>query len=428
MKNPETHLPFLPLIAALALLVGCESQPLILIPAPIIYLEGGLDPHAHLTPEERTTEVRVFYATDRVAQSDPDGPPYGNRPDTVLHLGEAVVSFGGQDMTWEQLHAASIGGPRTGPIPIRLDRVAEEAAIPIKEAEGAAEPPDGGVAAWLDDLNAAIAAARDRDLVIYVHGTKVDFENGCAHMAECRHFSSRDYVGLAYSWPSHQNIFSYVWGPDAEQSIRSSASLRRLLEVLSTHTRAERFHLLAYSAGGHLTARALADLRQAHADLSDEEVKDRFRLGTVFFAASDVPLDEFLMELPSIHALADDVVVTLSDADNALESAVSFMGGQVRIGEELEELPEEERELLHQLSRVEMLDVSYGKEERGFDITGHHYWYRHPWVTSDVVISLRTGLPAAQRGLLPTHCERFWYFPPDYPERARAAFRAALGD
>jgi hypothetical protein len=41
------------------------------------------------------------------------------------------------------------------------------------------------------------------------------------------------------------------------------------------------------------------------------------------------------------------------------------------------------------------VDVSRHKEVRGFDIGGHHYWYRyrHPWMSSDILFLLRTNLP-----------------------------------
>jgi esterase/lipase superfamily enzyme len=83
-----------------------------------------------------------------------------------------------------------------------------------------------------------------------------------------------------------------------------------------------------------VTSEALYEIRQAHADFTTGEIWKTFRLGTVVFAAADVPLDLFLERLPSISEMAEKVVVTVSDADNVLRSAVSFMGGRERIGSE----------------------------------------------------------------------------------------------
>ena len=48
-------------------------------------------------------------------------------------------------------------------------------------------------------------------------------------------------------------------------------------------------------------------------------------------------------------------------------------------------------------------------------------------LASDVVLAIRTRLPASQRGLEPSVIRNVWYFPPDYPHRVRASARDALG-
>ena len=88
----------------------------------------------------------------------------------------------------------------------------------------------------------------------------------------------------------------------------------------------------------------------------------------------------------------------------------------------------EELARLESYDRLEVVDVSGGKRERGFDIGGHHYWYRHPWVSSDVIMRVRTGLAPAERGLVAEENARFWLLPADYPDRVRAAARARQGE
>ena len=73
------------------------------------------------------------------------------------------------------------------------------------------------------------------------------------------------------------------------------------------------------------------------------------------------------------------------------------------------------------ISNVEIIDVSIGQEIRGFNITGHHYWYRHPWMSSDIIFLMRTDLPPARRGLSPAEMESVWYLSPNYPEKIRDA-------
>ena len=81
---------------------------------------------------------------------------------------------------------------------------------------------------------------------------------------------------------------------------------------------------------------------------------------------------------------------------------------------------------LAKASDKEIIDLSHGKEKRGFDINGHHYWYRHPWASSDIIFLLRQDLPAHQCGLEPSNLERVWYLSHDYPERVRQAAEKEL--
>jgi len=74
-----------------------------------------------------------------------------------------------------------------------------------------------------------------------------------------------------------------------------------------------------------------------------------------------------------------------------------------------------------------LTDVSKGQEIRGFDITGHHYWYRHPWMSSDIIFLMRTNLPPHRRGLSATELEGIRYLAEDYPEKIKNAAEIELG-
>ena len=102
------------------------------------------------------------------------------------------------------------------------------------------------------------------------------------------------------------------------------------------------------------------------------------------------------------------------------------MGGTFRAGSSEAEQIEEDFIVSHHLSNVEIIDVSFGQEVRGFDITGHHYWYRHPWMSSDIIFLMRTGLPPHKRGLSPAEMEGIWYLSLDYPEKIKRAAEVEL--
>lgn len=102
------------------------------------------------------------------------------------------------------------------------------------------------------------------------------------------------------------------------------------------------------------------------------------------------------------------------------------MGDRERIGIQAAEQIEETFFHENNISNFEIVDVSFGQKERGFDITGHHYWHRNPWASSDIIILLRTDLLAEQRGLSLSQEEVFWYLADKYPEKAQNALSQTL--
>jgi len=409
--------------------IGCAGPRVhTLMDTPALYHGAAVDPFAHLGDDHRSTTLSVFYATNRQPQEpESDGIGYGNGKDPVLRLGHAVVRFGDEDFRWEDLYAASIAPRREVAVPVAVAEVRETATLPEWPEFRRGSPLTEEQKAFAATIDSELRAAKDKEIMVYVHGTKVDFANSVVMTAEVDHFAGRDFVGVAFSWPSHQNILYYLLGLDVTRAQDSSPALRTLLEFLAEHTDAERINLLSYSAGGRVASKALHELRSAHPDWDPDRLKRTFRIGAVVFAAADIPMDAFHARLPSVADLSQQVVVTVSDHDPALIAAKEYMGGGVRVGQETAE--EAELSLMRSLgiTNFEVVDLSLSQEGRGFDIVGHHYWYRHPWASSDIVLLMRTNLPPDGRGLSPSELEGVFYLSPDYPERVREAARARLG-
>ncbi len=396
-----------------------------MMPAPVIYHNSAIDPFAHLANAQKTTTTKVFYATNRTPESNGIEQQYGNSIDSAVHLGVATVQMGDHRTDWADLYQYSLAEKHASSMPIKLDRVTELSAMSTIFSAGA-DNLSPELQRFLDSINKEIASAVDKEIMIYVHGAKVDFANSAILTAEVDHFAGRDFVGLAFAWPSHRNILAYLTGIDVKNALDSSQALQSLLILLAEHTNAEHINILSYSAGGKVSSKALFELRQSFADLSAAQLKEKFRIGAVVLAAIDVEVGAFLDRAPSISDIASQVVVTVNDNDHALKAARQFMGGEVRAGSAEAEVLEEEFIVGQQLANVEIIDVSIGHKIRGFDIEGHHYWYRHPWMSSDIVFLMRTDLPPASRGLSPAEMEGVWYLSPDYPEKIRDAAAAEL--
>jgi esterase/lipase superfamily enzyme len=429
-----------PLIALTLLQLAACAAPtqLEMMPTPALYQDNMVDPFAHLPLSKQSTSMEVFYATGRNAidNGSSSATTYGNTVDSQVHFGRALVSFGEGQLQWDELHRASLSADRSQQIAVHLDSVAPMSSIAKTivpadpDTSKYSAPPEyhPGLQSFFDAINAQLAQTNTQELLIYVHGTKVDFLNAVTLTAEIDHFTAREFVSLAYDWPSHQNILDYVIGVDKERAINASYQLKNTLILLAEHTNARKINLLCYSAGGRVTSRALHELRQENPKLDIEVLKARYRIGTVVFAAADVEVDRFLERLPDIASLSDQTLITISDADNVLENARKVMGGADRVGSMAAEDLEKSFISSHSLRNVAIVDVSLTKDIRGFDIEGHHYWYRHPWMSSDILFLLLTDQSPERRGLSPSKDTGIWYFSPEYPAAIRQAAQRELSD
>jgi len=410
-------------------LSGCaEPNSVPLMPAPVIYHNATVDPYSHLSQEEKTTSVPVLYATNRKPQPSSDEIPYGNGMSDTLHLGEVQIRFGDHLTTWEDLYQASTRPDHPDPIYISLEETNEIALVQADELYSEKLPFSRSLQYFAHNINRKLENVIDKEIIIYVHGAKGSFLKSVALTAELYHFSGRDFIGIAFSWPSHQDIFSYIVGEDSQRALHSTASLRTLIEFLAKHTKVQNINVICYSAGGKLVSKAIHEIHQNHPLLSPQELKNTFKIGTILFTAADVSVDQFMKRLPAISEMAQRVVVTVSDADNALYYANMIMGGNDRIGTRKAEARVEKFILNKKIHNFEIIDFSFNQKARGFDITGHHYWHRHPWASSDIIFLLRTDLLAKYRGLQLSDTEGIWYLSPMYPSQVRNAVKRALVD
>lgn len=407
------------MIAVLAC-TACAGPPIeSLMPTPVVYSELNLSPLDKIPENQRWKPRRVYYATTRQREPNPQRIDYSNEESDLVSAGMSLIGFGGPQLSWSDLSEYSRSSDRPDVIDLSIAGLIEAGTFK-PSLEGPVSEDDAEGLGWLTaDMNQSIDAARDKDLLVYVHGAKVNFYNANVFAAMLDHFMGRDMTSIAFSWPTRQNILAYGTGADVERAYRAAPALASLLEVLANKTNARRINIVCWSAGGRVTTAALKELYERNKD-SEMDPRERFRIGTVYYAAADVPTAEFLDALPNINALANRVVVTLSSKDEALNMGEKFMGGGARIGQRNQNLGETELAAIGEADRLEVIDVSRGWEGRGFDITGHRYWMDHPWASSDLILSIRSDFGPSERGLEPAGAGGvLWSIPEDYPQRLR---------
>ncbi len=406
------------LAAAIVVLVGGCRQ--VMMPTPVMYHDGRLDPFFNTPEDERSTTVEVFYATDRRPRGDVDDPRYSNDIGGTMRLGLATVRLGDEQFTWEQLREVSTGRARAHSVPLYLLDVTERATLGTT-TEGwqptDRDEPDRALTApeqrFIDELNDELAGSVDHQLNIYVHGFNVNFDNPCLVTAELHHFMGATSVVMAYAWPSRQS--SWLYASDVWRAHDAAPRFARLIEFLATHSEVEQINVLSYSAGTPLVAEALYLLRERYGDLEPAEIRRRLRIGRVIFSAATINLSEFRERyFYAVDEMAQQAVILINPRDLALVLANPFSLGQSKLG--MGSFDRAKLEAIAERAHLHITDVSLGEAARHNDMFGHAYWYANPWVSSDVLAALRFRCPPEARGLTKLEDRPVWYFPEQYPD------------
>lgn len=400
------------LLMMMGLLSACSRSTVRLMPTPTLLTQGEPTLFDAGSVNARSTTIQVLYATNRLPVGPPDKRNYSRTRSDDLRLGVATLQVGDGTKTWESLQALSTSAVEGERPEISLIATREMAVLqPGAPADG---PDAQAFFAQVDDL---LARSGDRDLLIYMHGARTDFDRAAAQAAQFQHFMGPDAVVMVFAWPSAGSLLRY--GRDVATARRSEATFARLLEHLSRHTRAAYLNVLAYSAGAMIASPGLA---RAAGDAAAEGEPGRHRLGEIYYAAPDIDFPVFVENLPRYQDLVRRVTVAVNRGDRALSFAelrhrVSRAGrpNLTEIG------PEETRWLVDASGREELDVLSIRPEDLpGLPATSHAFWYDHPWVSSDILLKLRFHAPPPARGLSPDTNEielAFWRFPTDYAQR-----------
>jgi esterase/lipase superfamily enzyme len=409
--------PTVPLAALLLVVVlsGCGSHTS-LQPMPVIYGPGRADLCSLIPESKRTSELQVFYATNRAAKGPANNREYTNKVDERLRLGVATVQMGNRDATWDEICRASSG--KGGNPVMRMTRAAEFGRL-----------GDASADAFVEAIDRQLALSNNRQVNVYIHGFRTNVDLEVEVLAKLAHCSGRRGAFVCFAWPSRQSLFLY--GQDVRRGKQSAHHLADLLELIAGRTQAERINLLGYSCGAAAMTEALVQLRNRYPDATPEELSHQLRIGNVILAASDIDLKTFARsQLVRLQDLAENVVIYIADNDAALGLA-SFGYGASRLGRpnvaklNLTQAQLEEAARDTSLQVVDVSDVP-GKHASGGGFGGHGYWYANSWIMTDLLVDLRWQIPAAQRGLVRRSGKARWYFPKDYPARVTEAVRRQL--
>ena len=384
--------------------------PMRLMPAPLIFQEGG-DRLFDLAPALADgSELEIFYATNRLPVGPRDNRIYTVAPDRRLHVGSADLRIGEEGSTLDQMREWTMSGdPGDRPfIHLRRMREAGTFSEPV-------DPLDPEVAGWLAEINSELSRSRDRDILVYVHGANTTVERAAGQASQLRHYLGREAVVVLYAWPTAENFLRYP--RDIETAFGAAPHLAQVIDLLAEHTDAEHVNVFTYSAGATVGSDALARLSEDYPQGAD-------KLGEVYHAAPDADFRGFVDDMRAYAPHARRVTAAVNLGDSALRLS-SLVNRASRAGRpDLAELSPEATDWLLAAAQDQGLEILQVRPEDmpGLAATSHTFWYDDPWVSNDVLVKLIFHPRPDERGLVGDTAAsgaQYWTFPPDYPGRIR---------
>src|SRR5215831_18362149 len=396
------------------LLVGCDGGDVArpMMPAPIVMKDERLDFTRLVAPENRTTDVRVLYATTRAPGSS--GHYLSSRGNAV-RLGLARVELGKPGWSFADL----VGSDRTSSVDVpRPARVAS--------LEQFGEMGTQADRAFVAAIDRQVEASLTGEAVIYIPGYRVTFNQVITLMGAWAHYLGRSSAVMAFSWPSGTWAWNYF--VDCRRARGYIPDIERLVALVAERSQARRLNLIAFSCGSPLLAEALVRLRARHPEEGFEALQQRYRIANVIFVAADIDLTTFARShLPALSDLAVRTEVYVSENDLALKVA-SLLAGASRLGRpRMQDLTRADLETLASNERLVGIDVTgvVGAHEI-WGMRGHGYWVANQRISTDVLLSMVYPFNPAWRGLVHQPGRSMWTFPDDYPKRVGdAVYQAA---
>ncbi len=382
-----------------------HHPPMRLMPPPLLFHDDGTGLAGVADALATDSRIEVFYATSRLPVGPRDDRVHTVAPDWRMHLGTATLRIGAEDSTLDQLREWSTRTTGDRPF-IHLERMAE-----------AGTAGGDGEADWLAQVDAALAASRARDVLIYVHGANTTVERAAGQAAQIRHFAGRQAVVVLFAWPTAENFLRY--SRDIYNAFGAAPHLADLVALLAGKTAADRIDVFTYSAGGTVGSDALGRLALERPDVAD-------RVGEVYHAAPDADFRDFVADLGAYAPHARRVTTALNLGDSALRLAAAVNRASRAGRPDLGDLSPEAAEALLAAAADDEIDILQVRPENMPDLaaSSHTFWYDDPWVSNDMLLTMLFHLSPEERrlaaGAAPSRA-RYWTFPPDYAERMAAA-------
>lgn len=395
-------------------LTACQPK-VYLMPAPIGI---GNDTQFFSLSEDSRDENLLYtlYATNRIPFDKLNNSTgYTIFPSNILELGYLVHSVGYDGMLWDDLQSESLKPDRDASL-----LLTQEYVMPMVDYH---KDDDLTRRSSRDEqffqlVNETLVKSFDKDITVYVHGANSSFYRATAMGASFFHFTGHNSIILTFSWPSAESLFRYKI--DVMHARKTIPAFASLLEILATHTKARNINIIAYSAGAQVVAPGLAYLHDLYPALSSKELKEKFRIGEIYFAAPDTAFLPFVERYLKFRDIVVRTTISLNQNDRILLLAAMHNGVSSLGRPDISELSDDEKAILLDAVSAPDLDVIDVGASKALNIgKGHDYWYNNTWVSTDLLLLLFFNASPEERGLVESSeqsDEVLYYFPDNYAE------------
>lgn len=229
---------------------------------------------------------------------------------------------------------------------------------------------------FVSGLSRQISTSRQKDLLLFVHGFNVGFEEAVVRTAQIAFDLPFNGAVACYSWPSQQGLNTYQ--KDEQLNQESVPAFTEFLTTLRDELpQGTRIHLVVHSMGNRLVLRGLQ---------STDQTSSGAWLENLVLCAPDVGIRDFQDWIPAAARQAERTTLYVSRGDVALVASEN-LHLESRIGNGT---------ALDVVDGIETIDCS----EIEFSFLGHSYYGSNLDVLGDLFELIKLDRPAHKRAHL----------------------------
>lgn len=403
------------LLLLLPLITACSTVHK-LPTTPNLYSAQAPYPAQGMATTEQGTTSKIYYVTDRNPIAEGRIlTEYDKERSASMAFGEATIAYD-KGMSWDRLVEVSQMKSKRPAVEVKVTSIDEVERFPATPLIFSAMP-DGIIVNSEEETQyrhstetmrkivaQRLKSTNQKDVILYIHGFNVSFENAILGLNDIWHFSGRQGVPIAYSWPSGSgNIFGYF--TDRESGEFTVYHLKETLRILSAMPEVENIHILAHSRGTDITTTALREL-VIETRASGKNPRTVLKVENLILAAPDLDYGVVTQRLiaEKFGPAFGQITIYMNEDDSALGISQMLMKG-IRFGKlTASKQNEREAQIFENVKNVSFVNV---KGVKGF--VGHGYFSEHPGALSDIITLIKTGSRPGTPERPLTHIENnFW--------------------